>query len=198
MIEQSPYKIILNGMLGGISRQLYNSQRPIQTLTDLKGLKLRVQHSPVESKIWSALGTVPQQLAWSEIYTSLQTGVVQGAESSIDSYYQNKFFEVAPYFAFTNHQFMVLPLIMSKKTFDKLPPDLRSLVLGIASESCNYCLNLYLESEKETQKLLAAKGVKFSYPDIPAFQAKVADIVKTEAVRYKGEDILDAIKKLGQ
>ena len=195
IVDRSPYGIMYAGMLGGISRQLYDSPRAVQTPADLKGLKLRVQHSPVESKIWSTLGAIPQQLAWSEIYTSLQTGVVQGAESSIDSYYQNKFYEVARYFSFTNHQFMVLPLLMSKKTYQKLPPDLRQLVLDVAYESCIQCLNIYLQSEKDTQKQLAAKGVKFSYPDIQAFQAMVANIVKTEATKYKAEDIVEAIKK---
>ena len=196
LTERSPYGISLVGMLGGISRQLYNSQRPVQTPADLKGLKIRVQHSPVESKIWSVLGAVPQQLAWSEIYTSLQTGVVQGAESSIDSYYQNKFYEVAHHFTFTNHQFMVLPLLMSKKTYQKLPPDLRRLVVNVAYESANYCLSVYLQSEKDTQKQLSAKGVKFTSPDPAAFQSLVAGVVKSEAAKYKAEDIVEAIKKI--
>ncbi len=61
VVEHSPYGIKMVGILGGVSRQLYNSVRPINTPDDLKGIKLRVQQSPVESKIWASLGAVPQQ-----------------------------------------------------------------------------------------------------------------------------------------
>lgn len=168
-------------------------------MADLKGLRLRVQHSPVEAKVWSALGVIPQQLAWTEIYTSIQTGVVQGAESSIDAYLQNKFYEVAPYFSFTNHQFGTQILLMSKKTYnEKLPSDLRKLVFEVGYESCNVCYKWWSEGEKEAQRQAETKGTKFSYPDVSPFQKRVVEITKTEASRYKVEDILEAIRKTGK
>lgn len=195
VVEKSPYGIKMVGVLGGVSRQLYNSVRSINTPDDMKGIKIRVQQSPVESKIWASLAAVPQQLAWTEIYTGLQTGVIQGAESSMDAYFSNKFYEVAPYFAYTNHQFLVLPLLMSKKTFNKLPKDLREIVVEVAFESGNVCNKLYQESEDKLKKEAAAKGIKISYPKTSAFQAKVADIVKTEAARYNVEDVIKAIQQ---
>lgn len=195
VVENSPYGIKMVGVLGGVSRQFYNKVRPISAPDDLKGIKLRVQQSPVESKIWASLGAVPQQLAWTEIYTGLQTGVIQGAESSMDAYFSNKFYEVAPNFAYTNHQFMVLPLLMSKKTFNKLPKDLRDIVAEVAYESGSVCNKLYLESEDKLKKEAAAKGIRISYPNTSAFQARVADIVKTEAARYNVEDVIKAIQQ---
>lgn len=194
-VENSPYGIKWVGPLGGASRQLYNSQREIKTLADIKGLRLRIQHSPVEAKVWSALGVIPQQLAWTEIYTSLQTGVVQGAESSLDAYVQNKFYEVAPYFSYTNHQFSTQILLMSKKTYEKLPPDLRKIVYEAGYESCLMCFKWWSEGEKEAQRQAEAKGAKFSHPDTSAFQNRIAEIMKTEASKYKVENILEAIKK---
>lgn len=196
--EKSQYGVKVIGILGGVSRQLYNGKKPVQARNDLSGMKVRVQQSAVESKIWASLGAVPQQLAWTEIYTGLQTGVIDAAESSMDAYFQNKFYEVAPHFAFTNHQFMVLPLLLSNKTYSKLPQDLRSLILKVAAESADYCQKLYLESEEKLVKEAPEKGIKITYPDTAAFQSKVAPIIEEEAAKYKVVDIVKAIGEVAK
>ena len=115
----------LVGMMGGSPRRLFNSKRSVSTPEDLKGLSIRIQDSPVEAKVWKALGAKPVPLAWDELYTGLQSGVVDGAEASTSAYDTNKFYEVASYHNLTDHQFMFLPVLMSEKTYDKLPEDLR-------------------------------------------------------------------------
>lgn len=190
IVDKSEYDIKLVGILGGVSRQLYNSVRPVNVPADLKGIKLRVQKSPVEVKIWAALGAVPQQLSWTEIYTGLQTGVIQGAESSVDAYVQNKFYEVAKQLSLTDHQFLVLPLLMSKKTYQKLPEDLRQTVLEVAWESGLQCVKLYRAGEEELLQKVKSMGVSLSKPDVPKFKTAVAGIVKDEAKKYGVEDLL--------
>ncbi|MFC1532488.1 TRAP transporter substrate-binding protein [Thermodesulfobacteriota bacterium] len=195
-VEKSPLDMKFLGMIGGIARQLFNSKRPINTPDDLKGLKIRVIKSPIEAKVWSALGAIPVQLSWSEIYTGLQTGVVQGAECSIDSYFVMKFNEQAQHFAFTNHQFVAMPLVMSKKNFNKMPPDLQKVVLDVGYETAELSSKLYNESQKNLVNQAKAKGIKFSYPDTELFKAKVAQIMKTAATDYNAQDLFKAINDL--
>ncbi len=76
----------------------------------------------------------------------------------MDAYFSNKFYEVAPNFAYTNHQFLVLPILMSMKTYNKLPKDLRDIVIEVAYESGIVCDKLYQESEEKLKKEGAAKG----------------------------------------
>ncbi len=190
IVDKSNYDIKLVGILGGVSRQLYISVRPVKVPADLNGIKLRVQKSPVEVKIWAALGAVPQQLSWTEIYTGLQTGVIQGAESSVDAYVQNKFYEVAKQLSMTDHQFLVLPLLMSKKTYNKLPADLRQMVLEVAWESGLQCMKLYRAGEDELLKKVKSMGATVTVPEVPKFKAAVAGIVKAEAAKYGVEDLL--------
>ena len=190
IVDNSAYDIKLVGILGGVSRQLYNSERPVNEPADLDGIKLRVQKSPVEVKIWAALGAVPQQLSWTEIYTGLQTGVIQGAESSVDAFVRNKFYEVAKYLSLTDHQFLVLPLLMSKKTYNKLPPDLRQVVLDVAWESGVYCVKLYRDGEDDLIQKVKSMGVTVSQPDVSKFKSAVAGIVKEEAAKYGVGELL--------
>ena len=190
IVDKSAYDIKLVGILGGVSRQLYNSEHPVNEPADLDGIKLRVQKSPVEVKIWAALGAVPQQLSWTEIYTGLQTGVIQGAESSVDAFVRNKFYEVAKYLSLTDHQFLVLPLLMSKKTYNKLPPDLRQMVLDVAWESGVYCVKLYRDGEDNLIQKVKSMGVTVSTPDVSKFESAVADIVKAEAAKYGVGELL--------
>ncbi len=193
-VDKSPYGIRLGGMLGGVSRQVWNSDHPIVKPDDLKGLKLRIQNSPVEMKVWTQLGAAPQQLAWSEIYTSLQTSVVHAAEASIDAYFQNKFFEVAKYLSLTNHQYMVLPILISKRTLEKLPDDLRGTLVRLTEESGIYGIGLYQGDQAELlQTKVPEYNVQCNEAQTDLFKAKVADLITAESKKYNGEEILKRI-----
>ncbi|SBW05938.1 putative TRAP dicarboxylate transporter-DctP subunit [uncultured delta proteobacterium] len=197
-VDKSPYGIVLGGMLGGVSRQAFNNYRPIVKPEDLKGLKIRVQNSPVEMKVWTQLGAAPQQLAWTEIYTSLQTSVVHAAEASIDAYFQNKFFEVSKYLSLTNHQYMALPILIGKKTLKKLPDDLRATLVRLTEESGIHGIGLYQGDQAELLKTKVPEfNVQLNEAQTGLFKAKVADLIAEESKKYGGGDILtliDAVK----
>ncbi len=88
-------KLLALGASG--SRNLSNGKKPVNSLDDIKGFKMRTPPSPMISKVWAALGTMPVTVAWSELYAGVQTGMVDALESSIPGYRGSKLYEVAPY-----------------------------------------------------------------------------------------------------
>jgi len=182
------------GMMGGSPRRLYNGVREVRTPDDLKGLKIRIQDSPVEAKIWSELGATPVPVAWTEVYTALSSGVADGAESSTSAYYSNKFHEVAPYHSLTDHQYLFMPVLMSNKTYDKLPEDLRAIVLELAAEASERSWQLYWDEEDKLLETLKAEGATITEVDMNAFMNKVSGLVSQLAEEYEATEILELIR----
>jgi tripartite ATP-independent transporter DctP family solute receptor len=193
-VDKSPYGIQVGGMLGGVSRQVWNNIRPIVTPDDLKGQKLRIQNSPVEMKVWTRLGAAAQQLAWTEIYTSLQTNIISAAEASVDAYFQNKFFEVSKYLSLTNHQYLVMPILIGKKSLGKLPKDLQDIIVRLTEESGIYGIGLYQNDQAELLKTQVPKfNVQLNEAKTELFKAKVADLIAEESKKHGGESIIKLI-----
>ncbi len=109
-----------------------NAVKPVNSLADIKGLKMRTPPSPIIADTWKALGTLPVTIAWSELYAGVQTGVAQALESSIPGYKGAKLYEVAPYLALTAHTIQVNHVSMSERSWNKLPDDLKKLVSSTA------------------------------------------------------------------
>ena len=102
------------------SRSFYNSKRPINTPADMKGMKIRVQQSDMFVSLVSALGANATPMAFGEVYSALQTGVIDGAENNWPSFESTKHFEVSKFYSLTEHSLSPEVLVMSKKSFDKL------------------------------------------------------------------------------
>ena len=104
-IKESGSKMVGISYLDEGARNFFTTDAPVTKLEDLKGLKIRVQNSAMMLDTISALGGNPTPIDYAELYTSLQTGVVDGAENPPASYYSNKFYEVAPYYVLDGHTF---------------------------------------------------------------------------------------------
>ncbi|MCC6000633.1 MAG: TRAP transporter substrate-binding protein [Pararhodobacter sp.] len=193
IVSASPYDVELVGMLGGVPRNTYNNVRPITSPDDLRGVRLRVQPSPVEARIWSRLGASPVQLAWTEIYTGMQTGVVNGAESSIDAYLSNNFNEVAGYLSLTQHQYLVLPLLMSKRSIDRLG-DTADQVIDLALASGVHNQELYQSGNDASRAEAEQRGAQVNAPDTAPFQEALAEMLEEEAARYNALEILSLLE----
>ena len=89
-------------------------------MTELKGLKVRVQGAPIWSKTFSAAGMAPTVIAYNEVYNAIQNGVIAAGENEAAGVEQMKFFEVAPNLNMTQHAITIRPLCFSTKTFNKL------------------------------------------------------------------------------
>jgi len=179
---------------GGV-RNMSNNTRPVTTPDDLKGMKMRVTAAKIEADIWKALGTLPTTLPWSEIYTAVQTGVVQGFESTISGYKGSKLYEVGPYHAKTEHQVMVSHISMSTATYNRLPKEFQKIVEDVAVEAAALCTKNGDKYDAAFLDELQAKyGVKVSEVDKRAFMALVVPLQDEFASQKKMKEVLELIR----
>ncbi|MBL4917167.1 TRAP transporter substrate-binding protein [Szabonella alba] len=139
------------------ARSFYNSQRPITSLADLKDMKVRVMQSDIFVDMMDALGASATPLPYGEVYSSIQTGVIDGAENNPPSFESSGHFEVAKYYTLDEHLIVPEALVMSKTSFDKLSAEDQEIVRQAAKESVPHMRALWAEREKaSTEKVLAA------------------------------------------
>lgn len=148
------------------------SNRPIRHPDDLNGLIIRVPNVPSFVETWKALGAKPTPMAFSEVFTSLQSGTIEAQENPFAMIYNAGFAEVQKYLNLTGHVLSWVYPVIGEKQFQKLPPDLKELVLQAGKEMQAYEHRLFLENEKSVQEQLKAKGMEFIEVDKAAFQKK--------------------------
>jgi TRAP-type C4-dicarboxylate transport system substrate-binding protein len=127
----------LLGYAGGGVRNLI-VKRPITNPQELAGLNIRVMGAPIQTRIFQALRAAPSVIAYDEIYSAIQTGVIDAAENEAAGIRQMKFYEVAPEIALTRHAITVRPLMFSEKTFRRLPADLQAAILRAGREAAAF------------------------------------------------------------
>jgi C4-dicarboxylate-binding protein DctP len=133
--------------------KVMSANKPIRTPADYKGLKMRIQSSKVLSDEMKALGSIPQVMAFSEVYQALQTGVVDGTENPPSNFYTQKMQEVQKYLALTDHGYLGYAVIANKKFWDGLPADLRSTLQGAMKDATKYANDI---AKKENDDALEA------------------------------------------
>ena len=152
------------------SRSLYTAKKQIKTLADVKGMKIRVQQSDLWVALLQAMGANATPMPYGEVYTALKTGVVDGAENNWPSYDTSRHFEVAPYYAITEHSMAPEMLLMSKKVYDGLTPEEQKIFRDAAKESVPYMRKLWDEKESQSRKVVEAGGAKIAEVDKKSFQ----------------------------
>ncbi|MDP3600867.1 MAG: TRAP transporter substrate-binding protein [Bosea sp. (in: a-proteobacteria)] len=140
------------------SRSFYNSKRPINTPADMKGMKIRVQQSDMFVALVSALGANATPMAFGEVYSALQTGVIDGAENNWPSYESTKHFEVSKFYSLTEHSLSPEVLVMSKRSFDKLSKEDQEIMKVAAKESVAKMRELWDAREKASEAKVKAGG----------------------------------------
>ncbi len=160
----------LLAMGGGGVRNCSNNLRPIVKPADMKGMKMRVPGNPIATKIWAATGAIPTPMPWKEIYSAMQTGVINCFESSISGYFGSKYYEVAPFHSKTQHQFMVSHISMSEKTYNKLPAKYQKIIEQVAAQAGVMITDEGRKAdETKLQVLIDKHGVKVNKVDKEAF-----------------------------
>lgn len=140
------------------SRSFYNSKRPINTPADMKGMKIRVQQSDMFVALVSALGANATPMAFGEVYSALQTGVIDGAENNWPSFESTKHFEVSKFYSLTEHSLSPEVLVMSKRSFDKLSKEDQEIMKAAAKESVAKMRELWDAREKASEAKVKAGG----------------------------------------
>ena len=154
------------------ARSFYTS-KPIHTPEDLKGLKIRVQPSPSAISMVEGLGGSPTPLAYGELYTALQQGVVDAAENNIPSFSLSRHSEVSKFFSLDEHTMVPDVLVISTKSFDGLTPENQNILKTAALDSMELMKELWNKSEKEERAKAEKMGVTFINPDKAAFAKAV-------------------------
>ncbi len=167
------------------SRSFYNSKKPIQTPADVKGMKVRVMNNDLYSGMISALGGNPSPMAFSEVYQSLKTGVVDGAENNWPSYESTGHYEVAGFHS--NSQHLIIPeiLAINADVYNALSDGEKKILKEAAEESAVLQRELWIKREKASQEKVMAGGVKANeIPDKSAFQAAMVPVY----TKYLGDN----------
>lgn len=169
------------------ARSFYNSKRAINSPADMKGMKIRVQQSDMFISLVSALGANATPMAFGEVYSGLQTGVIDGAENNWPSYESTKHFEVAKFYSQTEHSLSPEVLVMSKKTFDKFSADEQKMIKAAAKESVAKMRELWDAREKASEAKVRAGGAQVNtvekQPFIDAMKPVYEKFVKDQAMK---------------
>src|SRR4051794_26220766 len=185
------------GYIDSGSRNFF-TQKPVKTPEDLKGQKIRVMASPVMVRTMEAMGASGVPVAWAELYTALQTGVVDGAENNHPSVVAKKFFEVSKFYTLDEHMRIPDTIIMSMKLWNQLNDDQKKAVLEAGQRAQAYMRGAWHVSEVKDLQELKSKFTEIVTPDKAPFVKAVSALVAEEGKRLGVEKtiafILDSQK----
>lgn len=175
-------------------RQLTNSVREIKSPEDMEGLKIRIPGITMYTDLFRELGADPATMTWSEVFTALQQGTIDGQENPIDVIYSGKVDEVQDYITMWNYSYDPLVFGINKKLFDSMSKEDQELFKRLGKEAAEYQVQIAREKEAEQIKELEERGMKFYYPtddEIAAFREKVQPVYDKYTDIW-GADLLDA------
>ena len=171
--------------------------KPVNTIEDLKGMKLRVSNDPIMTGMVSGLGANATVVSFNELYSALQTGVVDGAEQPIANYQSNAFPEVAPNLILDGHTLGAIQVIITDEAWDKLTPEQQDVLTEAGKYASEYNRKISEEAENKVLDELKANGVSVvDVEDKTPWQEACKDIIesstKDNAELY--QQILDMAK----
>jgi TRAP-type C4-dicarboxylate transport system substrate-binding protein len=160
--------------------------KQVKSVADLKGLKIRVSQTAIMMDTIRALGASPAPISYAELYSALQSGVVDGAENPITAYLNNKFYEVAKYYTLDGHVFSPSIIVMSEATAKKLSPDDLKLVMDAAVEAGQRVRRSIENREADAAVQLKARGTVITdVADNKPWQDAAKPVVDKYGARYK-------------
>ncbi len=176
-------------------RKIFTKNKPIQSLADMKGLKIRVPEAPTYVRCMQLLGANPTPVAWGELYTALEMGVVQGFENKCEAAYNAKLHEQTKFAAYTGHIFVLNPLMCSDRWFNSLPKDIQQIVLDAASESLAWQRAEAPSSEKSFEQKMKDAGVTFTSPDVAPFRKAVEPFYKEYGDKINANELIKRVRE---
>ncbi len=178
--------------------KVMSANKPIRVPADYKGLKMRIQSSKVLGDEMKALGSIPQVMAFSEVYQALQTGVVDGTENPPSNFYTQKMQEVQKYLALTNHGYLGYAVIANKKFWDGLPADIRTTLEGAMKDATKYANDIAQKENDDAIEAVRKSGkteIITLTPDQKAAMKKALVSVHKENESRIGKDTIAEVYK---
>lgn len=158
--------------------RIMTSNKKVESVDDLKGVKIRAPGIQMYIKTWEYLGASPVPMDATEIYTGLQQGTVDAQENPVMFSYGNAYYDVCDYLIMTNHVMSTDVFIFNDDYFNGLSEDTQKVFREAAKEAGNFRTQLVLDKEGETIKMMEEKGMEVIYPDLTGFQAKLTEFIK--------------------
>ena len=193
----TPYWIKGLGYYDSGARSFYTVKKPILTPGDLSGLKIRVMRSPIAVEMMRTFNGSATPVDFGELYTALQSGVVDGAENNTPSITTAFHHEVAKYYSVNEHTMLPDMLVMSQHTWDKLSEQEQGWVKQTMYESKLYQRELWAKQEKESMEEMKGKGMEITYPDKAPFIEKARPLLNKFRENEKFRPWIDAIQAVG-
>ncbi len=179
-------------------RNVYTTNKAINTPDDMKGLKIRVQTSPTNVKMLQALGASPTPMAFGEVYTGLQQKVIDGAENNELALINNKHGEVAKYYSYNMHAMLPDILVINSDLLEeKLTKEQAQIIKDAAEYANEWEVEAWEDAVNEAKEKAEGLGVKFSHPDIKLFQDKMASLHEEYTQKDNMKKIYDQIRAKG-
>ncbi len=176
------------------ARSFYNGKRAISTPEDMKGLKIRVQQSDLFIAMVEAMGGNPTPMPFGEVYSGLQTGVIDGAENNFPSYYNTRHFEVSKNYSLTEHSMSPEVLVMSKRTWDGLSAEDQALIRKSAKQSVTKMRELWDAFEIESRQAVVDGGAMINEVDKQPFIDLMQPVYDKFLTDPKLKDLADRIR----
>ncbi len=175
-------------------RNISNNRGPVRVPADLDGLRMRVNNSVALNDMFALLGANPQQIQVAELYTALETGVVDAQDHPIGVVLSFKFYEVQDYLSLSQHAYAALNLVMNLEKFNSLPPEQQTIITEAAKAATDMQRELSIEKEEEMLAELEANGMEINRDvDAAAFQEAVKP-VWDNFVKENGNELIDQIQ----
>jgi len=186
----------LNSMESGF-RNLTTGKKPVNTLADIKGMKIRVPPDRVYLRTFQALGANPTSIVFTELFNALQQGVADGQENPLDLIFSAKLYEAQKYLALTRHVFSVLHIHMNEGVFKGLSPDYQKAIVDAAKEAETWERAYMVTREEDLQKKLREVGMTFNQPtDMDKWAEAVQPVVKAFSTEWGLPDWLEKVNSL--
>jgi tripartite ATP-independent transporter DctP family solute receptor len=173
------------------------SNKPINSLEDIKGLKIRLPEIKAMEETWKAMGASPTTMAWSEVYTGLEQNVIEAQENPIPFAYGGRIHEVQDYLALTAHKYEYVTLAMSELTWGKLSPEQQEIITNAANAATEYENSLVKDKTDEILETMKSEGLQVTTPNTEEFataaRAAHEDFAKTIDIDLYNK-IVEALK----
>src|SRR3974390_1250837 len=177
---------------------MMSANRPLLNPTDFQGLKIRISGSKIADQYFRLLGTIPQIMAFSEVYQALQTGVVDGCENTASNYLTQKFYEVQKHITISYHAHLQYAVIVNTKFWNGLPPDVREQLNKAMAEATEYTNSIARQENEDSLAAIKASG-KTTLHDLSDDQRKAWQVAMAPTYKWAkgrvGQEVLDLLVK---
>jgi tripartite ATP-independent transporter DctP family solute receptor len=176
------------------ARSLYTAKKPVKSMADVKGMKVRVQQSDLWVSLLEAMGANATPMPMGEVYTALKTGLVDAAENNVPSYESGRHFEAAKYYSKTEHSMAPEMLLFSKRVYDGLSPEDQKALRQAAKDSVPVQRKAWDEREAKSLAIVVAGGAQIIEVDKAPFQAAMKPVYDKFITDAKMKDMVKKIQ----